>query len=95
MRINEQKTYTMYLSVEEFEIISPYAKTIPFGYCLFKNSVNDEEGEYIVKADEEILDELIEVLKAKVNHLRYEECNRTQALEVQELLNDIYYELNY
>ena len=94
MRINEQKTYTMYLSVEEFEMISPYAETIPFGYCLFKNSVDDEEGEYIVKADEEILDELIEALKAKVNYLRYEECNRTQALEVQELLNDIYYELN-
>ena len=95
MRINEQKTYTMYLSVEEFEMILPYAETIPFRYCFYKNSVKDEEGEYIVKADEEMLDELIEALKAKVNYLRYEECNRTQALEVQELLNDIYYELNY
>jgi len=95
MRINEQKTYTMYLSVEEFEMILPYAETIAFGYCFYKNSVKDEEGEYIVKADEEMLDELIEALKDKVTYLRYEECNRIQALEVQELLNDIYYELNY
>jgi len=95
MRINEQKTYTMYLSVEEFEMILPYAETVAFGYCFYKNSVKDEEGEYIVKADEEMLDELIEALKDKVTYLRYEECNRIQALEVQELLNDIYYELNY
>ena len=95
MRINEQKTYIMYLSVEEFEMILPYAETIPFGYCFYKNSVKDEEGEYIVKADGEMLDELMEALKDKVNYLKYEECNRTQALEVQGLLNDMYYELNY
>ena len=57
MKINEQKTYTMYLSVEEFEMILPFAETIAFGYCFYKDSVHDEEGQYIVKADEEMLDE--------------------------------------
>ena len=95
MKINEQKTYTMYLSVEEFEMILPYAETIPFGYCFYKDSVNDEEGQYIVRTDEEMLDELVDALKSKVDYLIYEECNRLQALEIQELLNDIYYELNY
>ena len=95
MKINEQKTYTMYLSVEEFEMILPFAETIAFGYCFYKDSINDEEGQYIVKADEEMLDELVEALKSKVNYLIYEECDRSQASEIQELLNDIYYELNY
>ena len=95
MRINEQRTYTMYLTISEFELIQPFAETIPFGYCFYRNSIQSEEGEYIVQFEDDMLDELVDALKDKVSYLRYEECNRTAALEIQELLNDIYYELNY
>lgn len=95
MRLIEQKTYTMYLSVEEFELVLPYAESIHFGYCYYKDSIHDKEGQYILKFDEETLDELIEALKAKVSYLRYEECNRLAAKEIQDLLNDLYYEMNY
>lgn len=95
MRLIEQKTYTMYLSVEEFELVLPYAESIQFGYCYYKDNIHDKEGQYILKFDEETLDELIEALKAKVSYLRYEECNRLAAKEIQDLLNDLYYEMNY
>ena len=45
MRIYEEKTYTMYLTVNEFELLYGICKEVGFGYT-FEGNERDEDGEY-------------------------------------------------
>ena len=92
MRINEEKTYTMYLSVEEFELMHPITKSVNYQYILYKDSITETE-EYIIQMNEEKLDAVRELLQEEKNYQYYEECNRTKANEIMYLLDDIYEEL--
>ena len=94
MRICEEKTYTMYLSVSEFELLYDICKEVGFGYIFIGNQ-RDEDGEYEIVLTEDMLDEITDLLKARQYNELYEECNRFAADEIKYLLNDIYYELHY
>lgn len=94
MRIYEEKTYTMYLTVSEFELLYDICKEVGFGYT-FEGNQRDEEGEYKLILTEDMLDEITDLLEARRCYELYEECNRFTADEIKYLLNDIYYELHY
>lgn len=94
MRICEEKTYTMYLSVSEFELLYDICKEIGFGYT-FRGNQRDEDGDYKIVLTEDMLDEVTDLLESRYHYEQYEECNRFAADEIKYLLNDIYYELHY
>ena len=88
MRIFEERTYTMYLNEEEFGLLYEITKHIPYSYLY-----DTEENEYRIVMDEEMLDDIYEELKEEESRQLYEECNRARALEIRDLLDDIYMEL--
>ena len=88
MRIFEEKTYTMYLNEEEFGLLFEITKHIPYSYLY-----DTEENEYRIVMDEDMLDDIYEELKEEASRQLYEECNRTRALEIRNLIDDIYMEL--
>jgi hypothetical protein len=94
MRICEERNYTMYLSVSEFELLYNICKEVGFGYT-FRGDQSDEDGEYKIILTEEMLDEISDLLERRYSYELYEECNRFAADEIKYLLNDIYYELPY
>lgn len=94
MRINEEKTYTLYLSESEFELMHPITKSVNYQHVYYKNC-NEQNGEYLLKMNEEQLDDVKELLETEQTYQLYEEYNRSKAEEIRDLLNDIYYELNY
>ena len=94
MRISEERTYTMYLLVSEFELLYDICKEVGFGYT-FRGNQRDKDGEYKIILTEEMLDEILDLLESRRSYELYEECNRSVADEIKYLLNDIYYELQY
>lgn len=88
MRIFEERTYTMYLNEEEFGLLFEITKHIPYSYLY-----DTEENEYRIVMDEDMLDDIYEELKTEESRQLYEECNRVRALEIRELIDDIYLEL--
>ena len=93
MRIEEQRTYTMYLSVEEFEIMHSITSSVPYGYFYYQGK-GQEEGEFIVQVKgEELLYEMKEMLQHEEYVQEYEECNSFEAAEIRTILNAIYEEL--
>ena len=94
MRIVEEKRYTMYLSVEEFDLMYPLTKNVPYGYRCITNK-EDERESYVITLNESMLDDIEEALKYAEYKQEYEECNRFAAEEIRDLYDSIYYELNY
>lgn len=94
MRIREERIYTMYLLVSEFELLYDICKEVGFGYT-FEGNQRDEDGEYKIILTEEMLDEVLDLLERRRTYELYEECNRFAADEIKYLLNDIYYDLDY
>lgn len=94
MRIVEERKYTMYLSVEEFDLMYPLTKDIPYGYRCITNN-NDDRESYIITLNESMLDDIGEALKYAEYVQEYEECNRFAAKEIRDLSDSIYYELKY
>lgn len=88
MRIFEERTYTMYLNEEEFGLLFEITKHIPYSYLY-----DTEEKEYRIVMDEDTLDDVYEELKEEESRQLYEECNRFRALEIRNLVDDIYMEL--
>ena len=97
MRIEEERIYTMYLSVDEFEIMHPITESIPYGYYYFKDKNQDEgEGEFIVQVKgEEMLYQMKEKLQHEEYVQEYEEYNSVKVDEIRTILNAIYEELGY
>ena len=94
MRILEVTTYTIYLTNEEFELMHKICSSAGYGYS-YRNDNKDEDGYWKIVVDEDILEEIQLLLDREYGYQLYEECNRPYALEIRELLDDIYYELNY
>lgn len=94
MRICEKRSYTMYLTVSEFELLYDICKEVGFGYT-FRGNQRDEDGEYEIILTPDMLDEVTDLLESRRTYELYEECNSFAADEIKYLLNDIYYELHY
>ena len=95
MRIEEERIYTMYLSVDEFAIMHPITESIPYGYYYFKDKDQDE-GEFIVQVKgEEMLYQMKEKLQYEEYVQEYEEYNSFKVAEIRSVLNSIYEELGY
>ena len=95
MRIEEERIYTMYLSVDEFAIMHPITESIPYGYYYFKDKDQDE-GEFIVRVKgEEMLYQMKEKLQYEEYVQEYEEYNSFKVAEIRSVLNSIYEELGY
>ncbi len=90
MRIDIVTTYTIYVTAEEFELLYNIAGDAGFGYEYFK-----DEDEYKIVANEDILDDIKYFLEREQSHQLYDECNRNAAERIGDLLDSIYYELNY
>ena len=88
MRIEMETTYTMYTTVEEFELLYAIANEVGFGYRVVGE-------EYELTLTEDMLDEIEELLEHESYVQEYEECNRARYEEIRDLQDSIYYELNY
>jgi ribosomal protein S8 len=88
MRIEELKSYTMYLMPEEFELMYSITKSIPYGYRV----VNDE---YLITATEDMINDIQNALEHEGYIQRYEECNRYKADRIADLMININYEMKY
>ena len=90
MKLEAVTTYTMELSVEEFELFHPICKEVGYNYRF-----NANEERYSMIVTDEMLFEMKYLLEQERDYQYYEECNRSRAEEIGELINEIYYELNY
>lgn len=90
MRIQESRTFTMELSAEEFELLHPICKSVGYVYRFLV-----EEDVYTMIVTDDMLYDMENLLKDERDYQYYEECNRNRAEEIGELINEIYYELNY
>lgn len=90
MRIQESRTFTMELSAEEFELLHPICKSVGYVYRFLV-----EENVYTMIVTDDMLYDMENLLKDERDYQYYEECNRNRAEEIGELINEIYYELNY
>jgi hypothetical protein len=90
MRIQESRTFTMELSAEEFELLHPICKSVGYVYRFLV-----EENAYTMIVTDDMLYDMENLLKDERDYQYYEECNRNRAEEIGELINEIYYELNY
>lgn len=88
MRIEELKTYTMYLTSEEFELMHSITETIPYGYRV----INDE---YVITATENMINEIQDALEYEAYVQQYEECNRYKADMITNLMINIDYEMKF
>lgn len=88
MRIEESKYYTMYLTSKEFELMFSITETIPYGYRVINN-------EYVITATEDMINEIQDALEHESYVQQYEECNRSKADRISELLIKMNYEMNY
>ena len=88
MRIEQVTTFTMALSEAEFTLLHSICASLGYGYRY-------EEDEYIITMDEDMLEDVRYFLEREQTHQEYDECNRFAAEEIGDLLNAIYYELNY
>lgn len=94
MRINEERIYRMYLTEEEFALMHPITESVQYGYFYFKDK--DKDGEFVLTIKgEEMLDEIKEKLEHEQYVQEYEEYNSYMVEQIRDLLNSIYYELNY
>ena len=95
MRIEEQRIYTMYLSVEEFELMHSITSSVTYGYYYFQDK-GQEEGEFIVQVKgEEMLYQMKEKLQDEQYNQEYVEYNSFKVDEIRVILNSIYEELGY
>ena len=90
MRIQESRTFTMELSAEEFELLHPICKSVGYVYRFLV-----EQNVYTMIVTDDMLCDMENLLKDERDYQYYEECNRNRAEEIGELINEIYYELNY
>ena len=86
MRINEQRTFTMYLNEEEFEMMHHITESVPYGYRF-------DGEEFIITLTEDMLDDIQDLLNNESYVQEYEECNRYKAEKIRYLLDSIYMEL--
>ncbi len=94
MRIVEEKKYTMYLSEEEFDLLYPITKNIPYGYrCI--TDTNDDIVEYVLTLKDDMLDNMLEVLHNAASYAKYELCNRSKSEEIRNLSDAIFINLRY
>lgn len=88
MRIEETRTFTMVLNEAEFELLHSICASAGYGYRV-------DNDEYIITMDKDMLDDIEYFLEREQSHQLYDECNRFAAEEIGDLLDGIYYELNY
>lgn len=95
MKIEESKIlYTMYLTDAEFELLHRICNPINYGYT-YTGNYRDDDGLWKLILEEDMLDDIKYFLERERDYQLYDECNRVYAEEIQELINDIYFELNY
>jgi hypothetical protein len=84
----------MYLSVEEFDLMYPLTKDVPYGYRCITNKEDDIE-EYVLTLKNNMLDDIQEILYKESSRQKFEENNSFKAEELYELADSIYYNLKY
>ena len=90
MRLEQVTTYTMELSTEEFELLHPICKSVGYVYRFLV-----EKNIYTMIVTDDMLYDIKDLLEREKDYQYYEECNRNRAEEIGELIDEIYYELNY
>ena len=86
----EPEIYNIYLSPEEFETLNEYVTDIPFGYTF-----DSTENEYLVKMDDDMVDEIHDILEHHAYIEEYEECCRPRYERIVAVQNAIYYGVHY
>ena len=86
----ELEVYDIYLSPEEFETLNEYVTNVPFGYMF-----DPTEKEYLIKMDEDMVDEIHDILEHHAYIEEYEECCRPRYERIVAVQNAIYYGVHY
>ena len=88
--IEEPEIYDIYLSIENFETLKDYLDEIPFGYVF-----DSTENEYVIKMDEDMVDEIKELLEKWAYIEKYERLCSAAYYRIVRLQNAIYYSTHY
>lgn len=86
----EPEIYNIYFSIEDFETLMEYLDEIPFGYVF-----DSTENEYIVRMDEDMVDEMEELLEKWAYIERYENLCSPAYYRIVSVQNAIYYGTHY
>ena len=88
--IEEPEIYNIYFTIEDFETIMEYLDEIPFGYVF-----DSIENEYIVRMDEEMVDEMKELLEKWAYIEKYENCCSSAYQRIVSIQDAIFYGVHY
>ena len=86
----EPEIYDIYFSIENFETLMDYLGEIPFGYVF-----DSIENEYLVRMDEDMVDELKERLEKWAYIEKYERLCSPAYYRIVAVQNAIYYSTHY
>ena len=87
---DEDIIYNIYFSEENFETLMEYLEEIPFGYVY-----DSIEKEYIVRMDEDMVDEINELLEKFAYIEKYENLCTPAYYRIVNVQNAIYYGIHY
>ena len=88
--IEEPEIYNIYFSIENFETLMDYLGEIPFGYVF-----DSTENEYLVRMDEDMVDEIKELLEKWAYIEKYERLCSPAYYRIVAVQNAIYYSTHY
>lgn len=96
MRILESRVHRVYMTVEEFDLFYAHTKEIGYGYtCESDEEIVIDEEPYLVMLYDDMLEDCYDLLKEAMDYEKYHNCDRIAYEELKELLDTIYYEMNY
>ena len=89
--IEEPEIYNIYFSIENFETLMDYlGDEIPFGYVF-----DSTENEYVVRMDEDMVDEIKELLEKWAYIEKYERLCSAAYYRIVRVQNALYYNTHY
>lgn len=95
MRILESRIHRLYMTVEEFDLFYAYTKEIGYGYtCESDEEIVVDEEPYLVMLYDDMLEDCYELLKEQMYFFDMEGM-RGSYEELKELVDSLYYEMNY
>ena len=95
MRILESRIHRVYMTVEEFDLFYAHTKEIGYGYtCESDEEIVVDEEPYLVMLYDDMLEDCYELLKEQMYFYDMEGM-RGSYEELKELVDSLYYEMNY
>lgn len=95
MRILESRIHRLYMTVEEFDLFYAHTKEIGYGYtCESDEEIVVDEEPYLVMLYDDMLEDCYELLKEQMYFFDMEGM-RGSYEELKELVDSLYYEMNY